>query len=150
MPTPNKVSLRTGFVNRLSTNIEKMWQYSYYSLWNSVIVQSMLCPQRYKNIFSVLATVLLHGTSEKKFSRHSTSTGRNNIFVSDYSTTMVLGIWKKFNHTRPSPKKNSGYNANIVGTKDLKKTLSTNIYIFVSGTVLLGCIVLRNYCSVLC
>ena len=39
---------------------------------------------------------------------------RKKCFFPDYSTTMMHGTWKKFNPTRPSPKKNSGYSSTMV------------------------------------
>ena len=43
----------------------------------------------------------------KKINRRLTSTEKK--IVSDHSTTMVNGTWRKFNQTRHSPKKKSGY-----------------------------------------
>ena len=107
-----------AYANRLLTNIEKK-SFSYYSLLHSRKVKAMLYTQRLKKlcivssttdnnvsfrawdiksapyhyrkeIFSLLSTVLPHGTW-KKLNRHSTSIEKIHIFVSGYSTTMVHG-----------------------------------------------------------
>ena len=81
-----------------------------------------------KKKFSLLSTVLCMGLGkiQSRLDLH-----RKKKFVSYYNTTMVHGSWKKFNQTRPSPKRKKhfflakvllwymGLEKNSIGTRSL-------------------------------